>query len=229
LQEDAGVDDSALKLTRRAAHVEHTRGTRIVSRRRIGSHKKRGRPRKPNALRNQTTRAGRRGEAPPVDLGTNELRRRKRQVNAGREDLEVDAAAALHAHGHLDHVQFSTLGALTAMLRTAARSWGGGSDGGVTGLWNAVVAAGSRRNYFAPPTADDAVGPGDRARRRLGHILRLLDGSRALITALAEQREVPPIVLHVIEGQVDAVDKIMLAKLCDALDRIAGRRTPRAG
>jgi hypothetical protein len=40
---------------------------------------KRGKPRRANAKRRQTTVAGRRGEA---DTGTEELRRRKRRVTA---------------------------------------------------------------------------------------------------------------------------------------------------
>jgi len=90
---------------------------------------KRGRPRRVNAKRRQTTVAGRRGEA---DTGTEELRRRKRRVT-GREDLELTGAAVLFGHDLLDRQQFDTLGMITGLLQRLAVAWGG--TGGVTGLW----------------------------------------------------------------------------------------------
>src|SRR6267143_3146325 len=97
---------------------------------------KRGRPRRANAKRRQTTVAGRRGEA---DTGTEELRCRKRRVT-GREDLELTGAAVLFGHDLLDRQQFDTLGTITELLQRVARAWGG-RDGNVTGLWQAITAA----------------------------------------------------------------------------------------
>jgi hypothetical protein len=116
------------------------------------------------------------------------------------------------------------LAQLTSTLRQVAKSWGGGSDGSVGGLWSAIAAAGTHRSFFATPTSDSSASPGDYARRKLGHVLRVLDRSRQLIIDLAEKKVIPDLVLHVIEGQLDAADKAALAKLCVALDMLAGRK-----
>jgi hypothetical protein len=96
---------------------------------------RRGRPRQVDAKRRKTTLVGRRGEA---DTGTEELRRRKRRIAAGREDLEINGAAALFAHEHLDRQQYDTLGMVTALLQRVARAWGG-RDVNVVGLWMSIA------------------------------------------------------------------------------------------
>jgi hypothetical protein len=97
---------------------------------------RRGRPRKADARRRQTTVAGR---APPPDLGSPELVGRKRAVT-GRTDLEINSAAVLYGHDHLDRAQYDTLGRITELLQRVARAWGG-RDGNVTGLWEAITGA----------------------------------------------------------------------------------------
>jgi hypothetical protein len=48
-------------------------------------------------------------------------------------------------------------------------------------------------------------------------------GSRALIVALAEN-QVPPLVLHVLEGQITPADEAELVRLRLGLDHLAARR-----
>jgi len=179
---------------------------------------KRGRPRRANAKRRQTTVAGRRGEA---DTGTEELRRRKRRVT-GREDLELTGAAVLFAHEHLDRQQFDTLGVVTVLLQQAARGWGG-RDGSVSGLWEAITGALVRTGFASTPIGDGGFSLADGARRRLARLVRTLDGSRDLVIDLAEGR-VPPLVLHVLERRLDHADEDTLDRLRTGLDSIAGRR-----
>ena len=180
---------------------------------------KRGRPRRANAKRRQTTVAGRRGEA---DTGTDELRRRKRRIAADREDLELTGAAVLFAHEHLDRQQFDTLGVVTALLQQAARGWGG-RDGSVSGLWEAITGALIRTAFAPTPVGDGGFSLADSARRRLARLIRALDGSRDLVIELAEGR-VPPLVLHVLERRLDHADEDTLDRLRTGLDSIAGRR-----
>jgi hypothetical protein len=203
---------------------------------------KRGRPRKANAKRRATTIAGRRGE---TDTGTEELRRRKRRIAAGREDLELTGAAVLFAHEHLDRQQFDTLGVVTVLLQLAhehldrqqfdtlgvvtvllqqaARGWGG-RDGSVSGLWEAITGALIRTAFAPAPVGDGGFSSlADSARRRLARLIRALDGSRDLVIELAEGR-VPPLVLHVLERGLDHADEGTLDRLRTGLDSIAGRR-----
>ena len=114
---------------------------------------KRGRPRRANAKRRQTTVAGRRGEA---DTGTEELRRRKRRVT-GREDLELTGAAVLFGHDLLDRQQFDTLGLITGLLQRLAVGWGG--TGGVSGLWLSITGALVRTGYAPMPGTDGGFSP----------------------------------------------------------------------
>ena len=178
---------------------------------------KRGRPRRANAKRRQTTVAGRRGEA---DTGTEELRRRKRRVT-GREDLELTGAAVLFGHDLLDRQQFDTLGLITGLLQRLAVGWGG--TGGVSGLWLSITGALVRTGYTPVPGTDGGFAPAVRARRQLVRALRQLDGSRDLVIDLAEGRA-PPVVLHVLERRLLRQDEAELDRLRAGLDGIAGRR-----
>jgi hypothetical protein len=179
---------------------------------------RRGRPRRAEAKRRKTTVAERRGDP---DKGTEELRRRKRRVTAGREDLELTGAAVLFGHEHLDRRQFDTLGAVTALLQQAARGWGG-RDGSVTGLWEAITGALVRTGFAPTPAGDGGFSFADGA-RRLARLVRTLDGSRDLVIDLAEGR-VPPLVLHVLERRIDHEDEDTLDRLRTGLDHIAARR-----
>jgi hypothetical protein len=114
---------------------------------------RRGRPRKANARRRQTTVAGR---TPPPDLGTDQLRIRKRRVT-GREDLEISGAAVLYGHDHLDRAQYDTLGKITELLQRIARAWGG-RDGNVTRLWEAITGALTSTGFAPNPVWVMAAG-----------------------------------------------------------------------
>jgi hypothetical protein len=98
-------------------------------------------------------------------------------------------------------------------LGLIARAWGG-SQGSVAGLWGGILATLSRgRTVGVVPDGADA------ARLRLAKALGRLNGSRALVIALAEGR-VPPLVVHVLDGALTARDQDELARLRDGLDRM---------
>jgi hypothetical protein len=186
---------------------------------------RRGRPRQANARRRATTVAGR---APPPDLGTALLRARKRAAT-GREDLEINSAAVLFGHDHLDRAQYDTLGRITELLQRATRAWGG-RDGNVTGLWEAITGALTSTGFVPnPPVGEGGWSLADGARRRLEQVCRRLDGSRALVIELAEGR-IPEIVVHVIERRLTVADAAALERLRQGLDDIepiAGDRRSR--
>jgi hypothetical protein len=184
----------------------------------------RGRPRKANARRRATTVAGR---APDPDRGTDQLRIRKRRVT-GREDLEINGAAVLYGHDHLDRAQYDTLGRITELLQRVARAWGG-RDGNVTGLWEAITGALTSAGVAPNPVGDGGYPLADGARRRLERACRRLDGSRELVIELAEGR-IPEIVVHVIERRLTVADAVALERLrkgLDDIEPIAGERRSR--
>jgi hypothetical protein len=186
----------------------------VSKRRRL---ERRGRPRKhvkrPTTLRER---------APPVYQGTAELRRRKRRIAAGREDLEISGTSVLLAYEHLNRQQFDTLGTITELLQRIARAWGG-RDGSVGGLWQAITAAMVATGYTPNPVGDGGFGLADGARRRLQRMCRRLDGSRALIIELAEGR-VPDLVLHVLDHALTDDDATALERLRHSLDDIGRER-----
>jgi hypothetical protein len=179
--------------------------------------RRRGRPRKANAKRRQTTRIGRRTGIDPVDLGSAALRARKRRVT-GREDLPLDGAAVLYGHDHIDRQQFDALGLITSLLQRAARAWGG-KDGSCAGLWMALLGAAT-----ATRVPGISVPPGsDLARHQLARALRRLNGSKDLVVALAERKTLP-LIAHVLEHRLQPEDEADLTRLREGLDRLAGRR-----
>jgi hypothetical protein len=185
---------------------------------------RKGRPRKANARHRATTVAGR---APPPDLGTDQLRTRKHAVT-GRTDLEINGAAVLYGHDHLDRAQYDTLGRVTELLQRITRAWGG-RDGNVSGLWEAITGALTSTGFAPNPVGDGGYSLADGARRRLEHACRRLDGSRALVIALAEGR-IPEIVVHVIERRLTTADAVTLERLrrgLDDVEPIAGTRRSR--
>jgi hypothetical protein len=185
-----------------------------VSRKRTG--RRRGRPRKANARRRQTTRAGRRGEPELIDQGTSELLARKLRATT-RPDLEASAIGVLYGRALIDAHQYQVLAELTLTLQRLARSWGG--TGGVEGLWQGIVAAMTRKGYAPVPEADCGFSLGDAARRRLARALSRLDGSRALVLALVDG-QVPPLVVRAVERRLLPEDETALTKLRAGLDRI---------
>jgi hypothetical protein len=147
---------------------------------------------------------------------------RKRRLTL-RADLELNGAAILYGHEHLDRQQFDTLGMITGLLQRLARGWAG--TGGVTGLWYAIIGA-AVHTGVRPPNAT-ASGLADGARRQLERARRQLDGSRDLVIQLAEDR-VPPLVLHVLDGAITPADAVALEGLRQGLDHLAGRRIRQA-
>jgi hypothetical protein len=181
----------------------------VARRAKVGPHRKRGRPYNPNSRRNQTDRAGRRGE---IDNGAPRLRARKLALTT-RDDVEMTGPGILYGRGHLDNAQYSTLGHVTRLLQHVSRSMGRGAS--VNGLWLAIVAAGSRNaTYTLPLTGDHG------ARRLLSRICRELDGCRSLVIEFAEERAVSPLVIRAVENRLDRHDLDMLEKLRRGLDGI---------
>lgn len=180
--------------------------------------RRRGRPSNPQARRRATTRVGRRGEVEPVDQGSIRLRARK-QWATGRDDLPLDGAAVLFGRELIDAQQFDRLGEITALLAQVARSWGvrGAS---VAGIWNAILAAGSR---LPAHTVSATPAGADGARWRLVSLIRQLNGSRELVMELAEGR-LPPIVDRAVHHRLTAGDLLALAALRADLDQLSGRR-----
>jgi len=154
----------------------------MARRAKVGPHGKRGRPYSPFSRRNQTDRAGRRGE---VDRGSPRLRARKLLVTT-RDDIEMTGPGILCGHDLLDRHQYDTLGHVTLLLRRIARSFG--RDASPAGVWAALLAAASR----TPPGAPAVIGDYG-ARDTLARICRRLDGSRDLVLELAEEGPMPSI------------------------------------
>jgi hypothetical protein len=180
-----------------------------VARKKGGPHRKRGRPYNPNSRRNQTDRAGRRGE---IDHGSPRLRARKLALT-GRADVELTAAGALFGRGLIDDLQYSRLGYVTGLLQQVSRAMGRGAS--VNGLWLAIVAAGSRNaTYTLSLTGDHG------ARRLLSRICRQLDGCRSLVIEFAEEQTMSPLVIRAVENRLDRHDLDMLEKLRRGLDGI---------
>jgi hypothetical protein len=192
----------------------------VTTRQRRRRLERRGRPRKENARRRATTLAGRRA---PDDLGTEQLRRRKVRATS-RPDLEISGAGVLLGRDLIDIEQYTVLMTVPMWLERLMRGWGG--LGGVTGLWHSITGAAVPTGFVRPPN-DVSSGLADGARRQLVRALRQLDGSRSLVVALAEN-EIPPLVLHVLDGQITPTDQVGLDRLRWGLDALAGRRTRQA-
>lgn len=180
------------------------------------SGRARGRPRKADAKRRTTTRAGRRTGFDPHDDGTRELRERKK-IATGRVDLPLDPASVLLGRELIDRAQFDKLGEIGNLMRLLARAWGIGTAS-PHGLYAALLAAASRGQLTSqantPPGADGA-------RRRLDRVLKRLDGSRDLVLQLAEHRTVP-IIIRAWERRLSPRDAVILDRLRRALDRLPG-------
>jgi hypothetical protein len=186
-----------------------------VARKKTG--RRRGRPINPRARRRQTTRRGRRGEPEPVDEGTTQPRAKKLRTTT-RADVELTGAGILFGCELLDRQQYDVLDQIAAQLRLVARGWGI-STGGVSGLWSALLAMTRTRNAVVPVPAG-----AEAARYRLARALARLYGSRALVTALAENR-LPPLVERVVARRLTRADAVALENLRRELDLIASRRS----
>ncbi|MBO0735245.1 MAG: hypothetical protein J2P48_01545 [Alphaproteobacteria bacterium] len=87
------------------------------------------------------------------------------------------------------------------------------------GLWSALLGASTATNARALVVPAGS----DNARHRLARVLARLDGSRELVTTIAEGR-VPPLIPRAVECRMTCADQDDLARLRDGLDRIARRR-----
>lgn len=117
----------------------------------------------------------------PTDKGTSELRRKKRLIGGGREDLELTPAAVLLSRQHLDRVQYDCLDNIAQTLRLSHAAVPGINIGG---LWRMIVAATSHTANIGASAG--ALGLAVANARRLGWVLRQVDGSQTLILQLAE-------------------------------------------
>jgi hypothetical protein len=183
-----------------------------MPRRRTG--RPRGRPRKANAKRRHTTRVGRKYGVDGLDQGTAELRRKKRVVGRGREDLELHPASVLFGREHIDRPQFDALNLISDTLR---RSHTAVPSVNISGLWSAIAAMASRVAYRGP--SNDALGLAAANLRRLGWMLRQVDGSKALIIEICEGR-CPAIVARVHADALTAEDRVTLETLRRNLDSV---------
>lgn len=117
--------------------------------------KKRGRKPQPTAKRRQTTREGRTTGRDPVDLGTAELRRKKRAISA--EALPMDPLGALLARGVIELREYAAGLDVAELLATVARARAGGA---VQNIWWQLLAGGwlpASRAAPAELAADRAV------------------------------------------------------------------------
>lgn len=88
------------------------------------------------------------------------------------------------------------------------------------------MAAGSTRSGFgAVPTADDGASVADLARRRLGRVLRQLNGSTDLVLSIA-MNEITPLLERVVAERLTLEDRVALEALRIGLDSLVtgGRR-----
>jgi hypothetical protein len=175
--------------------------------------KKPGRKYNPNSRRNQTTRAGRRGD---VDLGSARLRLKKLRAT-GRADVEMTPAGVLYGRDLIDRHQYDALGFVTALFHRISLAMG--RQISVAALWRGLLAAGSRPSGFVPPIFGDG-----NARYGLSRICHRLNGVQALVVELAEGITVPGIVVRAVEHRMTAGDLVELEELRKGLDDI---RAPR--
>ena len=89
----------------------------------------------------------------------------------------------------------------------------------VNGLWQAIVAAGSKTTGYALPLTGDLG-----ARRQLDRICRGLAGSRELVLALAQERPLPAICIRASEQRLTPRDSVQLELLRKGLDGITPSR-----
>jgi hypothetical protein len=186
----------------------------MAAKRRTG--RRRGRPYDPNAKRHRTDRAGRRGE---IDLGSPWLLAKKMRATT-RGDVEMDGAGVLYGRDLIDRQQYDMLGVASLLLRRIATAMGRGTS--VSGLWQAIIAAGSRTGYTLPLLGDM------NARRSLERMCTTLNGSRSLVIELCEGR-MPPLVLRAALHELTAEDAMALQELRAGLDDLVSpRRSPRS-
>jgi hypothetical protein len=169
-----------------------------VSRRRTG--RPRGRPKKRNARRRETTRAGRRGN-PYVDLGTPQLRFLKMRI-AGVDNIDItDHVTVLFARRLIDEGELITLHLVRNLLDRVRQARGLKLDLSVNGLW-AALTAGSRAGFWViPTTAPDRRTAADVAWWRLA-------GLRNQFFAAGKLAELD-LVMALIEGRSDLLPRIV--------------------
>lgn len=181
-----------------------------MARRKTG--RPRGRPRKHNARRRETTRAGRRGE-PTVDRGSPELRRR-RALATGDAELPADALGILLGHRKIDTAQYGAGREIGELLTTARRAFGGETPGNV---WHRLMAGPP-----SPGISDAVMAAAGRAWRILSRLRRILGEPVAeLVFAVAEGQMLPAVAAIAAGRRLTPADRTALRVVRDGLDRIA--------
>jgi hypothetical protein len=107
-----------------------------VARKRTG--RRRGRPRKANAKRRQTTRYGRKNGHALIDHGTAELRTRKLTMTQ-RPDLELTPLGVLTGNGLIDEDELIALKLVETWLGRARRARSLRHNASVHGLWETLL------------------------------------------------------------------------------------------
>jgi hypothetical protein len=146
------------------------------------------------------------------------LLRARKLTATSRDDVELTAAGVLHGRGHLDNLQYSSLGLVTRLLQTIARSFGRGMS--PAGVWAAILGALVKTTPGFEPIIGDFG-----ARRRLERICRRLDGSRDLVIELASEGPLPPICLRAAEHRLTPRDLVQLELLRKGLDGVTTLRS----
>ena len=106
------------------------------------SKRKRGRRYNPNSKRNQTTRAGRRGER---DRGSDQLRL-QRLALTGSEELPVDPLGVLFGRKLISTAQYNAGREIGELLEVVRRGLVGNA-GSVQGSWLAILSGGAIRGH----------------------------------------------------------------------------------
>jgi hypothetical protein len=123
-----------------------------------------------------------------------------------RADGELSPLGILWGRSLIDPVEFSKLNFVALLLQQVARSMGRGVS--PSHLWNSIPGA-----AVALPAGQPQPIIGDRgARSELVRICRTLNGSKALILDIAEDR-MPPLVIRAAEMRLRAADRVTLEGL----------------
>jgi hypothetical protein len=134
--------------------------------------RKRGRPRKPNAKRNATTRAGRKTGSDPVVLPTAELRA-KRRATTGREDLPHDEPlATLYGRGFLSTEQYNTGRGIAELIQAT-------NPGVPSTIWQRILGAPG-----GGPVDPGLSAPAERAARMLQRLAKKLGSAGIWVFAV---------------------------------------------
>lgn len=191
----------------------------------------RGRPRKLEAKRRATTRAGRARE---TDLGTDEVRRLRRVLN-GREDLAADPLSALFARDLIDKHQYDAARRYAALTEIMRHGWGL-QEGSVADLYRRMIAGNAAdiivRN--ASHASGEVLSSADVAKTTLIRINAALwppgDDGRAFyaVQAIAIDQLWPAWLQRVVLRATGPRDQAALAILVEGVGRLVEARRPQS-